>query len=89
MVDNPEVLALIVKYLNDPEDLSYRVQVEEYRNQSDEHNNFFLETKILWDLSAKSALLQKVDESVAVANLQSRFSSYYNKKKSKKKSRNF
>ena len=83
MVDNPEVLALIVKYLNNPEDLTYRLQVEEYRNQSDEHDNFFLETKRLWDLSAKSALLQKVDESVAVANLQSRLSSHSTNKKTK------
>jgi ferric-dicitrate binding protein FerR (iron transport regulator) len=83
MVDNPEVLALIVKYLNNPEDLTYRLQVEEYRNQSDEHDNFFLETKRLWDLSAKSALLQKVDESAAVANLQSRLSSHSTNKKTK------
>ena len=83
MADNPEILALIVRYLNNPDDLDNKLQVEAYRNQSTENNDFFLETKRLWDFSAKSALLEKVDESLAVANLKSRLTTSSQRKTNK------
>lgn len=83
MTDKPEILGLIVRFLDNPDDLDSKLKVETYRNQSIENNDFFLETKRLWDLSAKSVLLEKVDESLAVAKLESRLSSSSQQKSNK------
>lgn len=83
MTDKPDILGLIVRFLDNPDDLDSKLKVETYRNQSIENNDFFLETKRLWDLSAKSVLLEKVDESLAVAKLESRLSSSSQQKSNK------
>ncbi|MDQ8004637.1 MAG: FecR domain-containing protein [Pedobacter sp.] len=72
MADNPEILSLISRYLNNPEDLDCKAQIEKYRNQSKENNNFFMEMERLWVLSAKSAVLERIDEKSTIAHFESR-----------------
>lgn len=74
MADKPEILALIARYLNNPDDLSCKSQIEQYRNQSKENDDFFREIERLWHFSSRSATLDKVDDKIAINNFKERLS---------------
>lgn len=83
MADKPEILALIARYLNNSEDLECKSQVDEYRNQSKENNDFFLEIERLSRLSSQSAALSKVNDKTVVENFEKRLSLVANSKTTK------
>jgi len=74
MVNQPEILELIARYLNNPTDLESKFLVDKFRNQSKENNNFFIEIERLWEFSQRSAVLGEVDASAALEKFEKRLS---------------
>jgi len=61
MLNQPEYLDLIVRYLNHPQDENNLAAINSYRSKSVEHEKYFHEVVRIWNLSSKSALLDGVD----------------------------
>lgn len=61
MTNQPEILALIAKHLDYPDDLECKAQVDQFRNQSKENEAFYLSVEKVWHLSGKAALLANVN----------------------------
>ncbi|MCJ0741244.1 FecR family protein [Pedobacter montanisoli] len=74
MTNKPEILELIAKYLNNPDDLELKSQVDSYRTQSIENEAFFKEIERVWLLSGQSAILASIDQNKAALNFQKRLS---------------
>ncbi|GAA4208902.1 hypothetical protein GCM10022289_33490 [Pedobacter jeongneungensis] len=68
MLNQPEYLDLIIRYLNNPQDESLRAAIKSYRSASAEHENYFLEIERVWVLSAKSATINDTDIKQAETN---------------------
>lgn len=74
MTDKPEILELIAKYLNNPDDLELKSQVDSYRKQSTENEAYFKEIEKVWFLSGQSAIVPSIDQNKATLRLQKRLS---------------
>lgn len=61
MTNQPEILALIAKHLDYPDDLECRAQVDQFRKQSTENEAFYLSVEKVWRLSGKASLIANVD----------------------------
>lgn len=61
MTNQPEILALIAKHLDYPNDLECKAQVDQFRNQSKENEAFYLSVEKVWHLSGKASLLANVN----------------------------
>ena len=61
MLNQPEYLDLIVRYLNHPQDENLRAVINSYRTESAEHEQYFHDVEKIWNLSSKSALLDGLD----------------------------
>jgi len=72
MTDKPEILELIARNLNDPNDLDCKSQVDNYRAQSVANETFFKEIEKVWLLSGKSASLTLINQDKAIARFQKR-----------------
>ncbi|MFN0293709.1 FecR family protein [Pedobacter helvus] len=74
MTDQPEILELIARYLNNPDDEDFKSQVDYFRGQSVENEAFFKEIEKVWHLSGKSALFEALDHDKVVSKFQKRIS---------------
>lgn len=74
MTDKPEILDLIAKYFNNPDDSSLRSRIEEFRLQSKENEIFFKEMEKIWNLSEQAISLESINEEEAFARFQARLS---------------
>lgn len=74
MTDQPEILELIARYLNNPDDEDFKSQVDYFRGQSVENEAFFKEMEKVWHLSGKSALFEALDHDKVVSKFQKRIS---------------
>ncbi len=74
MTDQPEILELIARYLNNPDDEDFKSQVDYFRGQSVENEAFFKEIEKVWHLSVKSALFEALDHDKVVSKFQKRIS---------------
>ncbi|WP_461788448.1 FecR family protein [Pedobacter sp.] len=72
MSSTPEVLELIARYLDDPNNALYKSQVDNYRSQSSKNEALFKEMERIWLLSGKAATLSSVDQHDAIAKFQLR-----------------
>ncbi len=61
MTNQPEILALIAKHLDYPDDLECKAQVDQFRNQSQENEAFYVSVEKVWRLSGKASLLANVN----------------------------
>jgi transmembrane sensor len=68
MLNQPEYLDLIVRYLNHPQDENIRAAINSYRTKSAEHEEYFHEVERIWNLSSKSASLNRLNIKQAQAN---------------------
>lgn len=68
MLNQPEYLDLIVRYLNNPQDENIRTAIHAYRSTSAAHEAYFHEIERVWHLSAKSAAVNSIDTKQAEAN---------------------
>ena len=59
---------IILKHLNAPQDEELAGQVTALRAMSEEHEQFFQDTKNIWDASAETIRLQEVDLAQAIVN---------------------
>ena len=62
MLNQPEYLDLIVRYLNNPQDEELRAAIKTLRAESSGNESYFQEVEKIWALSAKSSSLEGVDE---------------------------
>lgn len=62
MTNQPEILALIAKHLDYPNDLECKAQVDQFREQSAENEAFYLSIEKVWHLSGKASMLSNVDD---------------------------
>lgn len=74
MTENPEILELIAKYLNDPEDPTLKSQVAFYRSQSIENEAFYQKIERIWLLSAQTHILSQLDEEASIIKFNKRLS---------------
>ncbi len=74
MAENPEILELIAKYLNNPEDLNLKSQVAFYRSQSIQNEAYYQEIERVWLLSAQTSVLNKLDEEASITRFKNRLS---------------
>lgn len=72
MSEKSEILDLIAKYFDNPNDLECKSQIDDFRAKSRENDEFFIETKRLWLLSAQSAVLNTVDQKLSASNFKKR-----------------
>jgi transmembrane sensor len=56
-----EYLAVIVRYLNNPEDRNHAHIVDQWRSQTPEHEEFFQEVKWIWDTSPEVREIDLLD----------------------------
>lgn len=77
MTNQPEILALIARHLEYPDDLACKAQVDQFRKQSEENEAFYLSVEKVWRLSGKAAQLASLDHHQAVE----RFSKRLNKQR--------
>ncbi|WP_410219810.1 FecR family protein [Pedobacter sp.] len=84
MTDKPEILELIARYLDNPEDLDCKSQVDSYIKQSAENEAFFKEIEKVWLLSGQSTILASIDQNRAALKLQKRLSEIPQDKTTKK-----
>ncbi|QIL38972.1 DUF4974 domain-containing protein [Pedobacter sp. HDW13] len=68
MLNQSEYLDLIVRYLNNPQDETTRAAIDTYRSASAENEAYFREISRVWDLSARSTSLNRIDTRQAEAN---------------------
>ncbi len=61
MLNEPEYLDLIVRYLNNPQDEELHSAVSSFRAKSTEHEKYFLEIEKVWSVSEKSFVLNSND----------------------------
>lgn len=85
MSTTPDILELIAKYLDDPNNALYKSQVDIYRSQSLKNEALFREMERIWLLSGKAAALNLVDQNDAIAKFQLRIANK-NHRIAKKKS---
>lgn len=85
MSATPDILELIAKYLDDPNNALYKSQVDIYRSQSSKNEALFKEMERIWLLSGKAAALNLVDQNDAIAKFQLRIANK-NHRIAKKKS---
>jgi len=62
MINQPEILALIARHLDYPDDLECKNQVEHFRKQSLENEAFYNSVEKVWRLSGQSVLLANLDD---------------------------
>lgn len=84
MTNRPEILELIARHLNNPDDMDCKTQVEAYIAHSAENEAFFKEIEKVWHLSGKSVLFNSLDQDKAVARFQQRLSATSRSKSAKK-----
>ena len=72
MTNQPEILALIAKHLDYPNDLECKAQVDQFREQSAENEAFYLNLEKVWHLSGKAALLSKVNDNQVAERFEKR-----------------
>lgn len=69
MLQDSKYVALIARYLNNPNDQECQLLVDEFRMASAENEAYFLEMERVWNLSERVAILDSVDREIAVENL--------------------
>lgn len=74
MTNRPEILELIARHLNNPDDVDCNTQINAYRAHSAENDAFFKEIEKVWRLSGKSVLFNSLDQDKAVSRFQQRLS---------------
>ncbi len=74
MTDNPAILALIAKYLNNSEDLNLKSQVEAYRKQSVGNEALYKEIERVWLLAEQARVLAELDEKASILKFKKRLS---------------
>jgi transmembrane sensor len=66
MSPNKANLAIIVRYLNNPSDENYQMEVKNFRSQSNENEAYFLEIEKTWLLSSKASRLEAINHKQSV-----------------------
>lgn len=68
MLNQPEYLDLIVRYLNNPEDEILHAQIISFCAESKSNESYFKDVERIWKLSSSSARLDLLNEKQSVAN---------------------
>lgn len=70
MLNQPEYLDLIVRYLNNPQDEKLHAEIISFCAESKSNESYFKDIERVWKLSSKSARLDHLKEEEAVASFQ-------------------
>ncbi|WP_343533570.1 FecR domain-containing protein [Pedobacter sp.] len=62
MTNQPEILALIARHLEYPNDLECKAQVDQFRKQSAENEAFYHSVEKVWHLSGQASPLANLDD---------------------------
>lgn len=79
MLQTPESLVFITRYLNDPDDLDCKQLVDKFRSESLANEKYFLEVESVWNLSSTAGTLANVDEKKATEKIKLALAQYSTK----------